>query len=97
MVSRDFLGDVSAGRADAAMARCTGNVSRKDLEPFTAYDRQKGTYRDFSISGVDFKFDNGNWRWTFNGKAQFDQGEKAVEIRLVKKAGVYKVDHATLE
>jgi hypothetical protein len=90
-VSRDFFRHVGAGKIDEAVNDCTGDISRKDLEQFAGYMKQRGEYKDFSITGVSSNFENGRIHWTFDGDLRFDKGEKSGKVQLTKVAGKYKI------
>ena len=97
-VTRDFLRSAADGKVDDALADCTSDVSRKEVEQLVESMKQKGDYKGVTITGVHFNTaGSGELRWTISGSAGFDKGDRDITIQLAKQGSKYKVRSASLQ
>ena len=63
-VTDDFLRNAADGKVDDAFADCADTMTRKDVEQFSNSMKEKGAYRNISISGANVeKFGARDARW----------------------------------
>jgi hypothetical protein len=90
--AEQFTADLSAADVTTAQSRCTSTVARPTLEAAAAAMRPWGPVSNMTSSQVSYGVYNGSETCGLNGVAVFANTRANYSFRLVKQAGVFKVE-----
>jgi hypothetical protein len=91
-VAQQFTTDLSAGDVATAQSRCTGSVARPPLDAAAASMQPWGPLLDMTSSQFNYGVYSGSETCALNGVATFANTRANYSFRLVKQAGVFKVE-----
>ena len=91
-VAEQFTKDLSTGNVAAAHALCTGNVARPVLDDVATRMKSWGPLQDMAAARFHYGVYGGVETCELNGSVAFANTRTTFMFRLVKQAGVFKVD-----
>jgi hypothetical protein len=91
--TKAFISDLSAGNIDSALARCTDNLSRDDVEALSTKAKAFGTLQDTTIFAMQVNNNNGQTLASAGGVAKFSGGQPhGFQATLKVVNGQHKID-----